>query len=59
MPIPEGQYRQVSGPDWNNDFLIQWLVRNGDFQIETDNEGQVIIYTGLYCFSELGLAVLE
>lgn len=37
-PIPTG---------WNNDTLLEYLSNCG-FSIDTDNEGQVIIYTNLF-----------
>lgn len=37
-PIPAG---------WNNDTLLEYLSMCS-FSIEQDNDGQIIIYTGLY-----------
>lgn len=33
-------------PLWNNDTLLA-LLDGGQFTVDTDNDGQIIIYTGL------------
>ena len=37
----------VHRPGWNEDTLIQYLEKHSG-NIDSDNEGQIIIYTGLY-----------
>jgi hypothetical protein len=40
--------KQVGPKQWDIDFLLAYLAeRAGDVAVEEDNEGQIVIYTGL------------
>lgn len=52
--------RVVIGPDWTLDDVLKYLTLSDIFEIGSDNEGQVIIYTGLYTEpNNGGLSILE
>ena len=60
MPLPDGaRLKTVMGPDWDFDDLIDFIKANSTYEVGSDNEGQVVIYTGLYTIREIGLGVIE
>lgn len=37
----------IDSPEWNVDTLLAYLAKHGA-DTDSDNEGQIVIYTGLY-----------